>query len=641
MEQGSFLGRYQLQREIGSGSMGVVYEAWDDKLKRKVAVKTILKSQLQDPQVAAEYSGRFIQEAQNAGQLIHPNIVTVFDFGNEADVAYLVMELIHGKELKTYLDDGHVFGIGEAVVIVCQLLEALDYVHGKRIFHRDIKPANVMLESATNRVRLTDFGVARMSTSGRDGTRTGTMVGTPSYMSPEQIKGLPAGAAADLFATAVLLYQCLTLRKPFSGNGDWEIWQKIISEDPLPMASYRPDIPQALEQAVRHALAKDPLARPASARAMIDELKNAVGSAAFDPDATRVVPDGSLHLPAGDLSSLHASRPGSHFGPGLSDGDTTSGGQVTQVDAMELEFWRTIKDSTDPEEFALYLARYPNGHYAGLAQRKMAKLGSGQPGAATVLDTTGGGDADEAAQRRMREAEARERQEAEARRQAEEELARQRVQKLAEEAARVAEELAARKAAAEDAARKAAEEAAIKAAEEAAIKAAEEVAHKAAAEEAWRKAAEEAAIQAAQEAARKAAADEAARIAAEERIAARREARRKAAARKKEARKAALARAKAEAERIKAMSEAAAPPKLSPHRPVSSPGEGHRPAHLAIQEEAEAQASPATVIDSLNAMLINVWWKGRHLPSSGMGRMALIGVIGVLAGFGLVLAIST
>lgn len=304
MEQiGTFLGRYQLVRVLGRGAMGVVYEGLDPKLNRQVAVKTILKSQMQEQHVAADYSARFIREAQAVARLNHPNIVTVFDFGNEAEIAYLVMEFIRGKELKNYLDDKHVFSIAEAVAIVCDLLEALDYAHNHGIIHRDIKPANVMLDGS-GRVKLTDFGVARQSEgAGNEGTRAGTMVGTPSYMSPEQIQGLPAGAQADLFATGVLLYQCLSLQKPFVGNSEWEIWQKIVNLDPPPLSNYRAAVPPALERAMLKALAKDPKNRPATARALIVELKAALADgpmevAPFDADATLIVGLGGLGGPA-------------------------------------------------------------------------------------------------------------------------------------------------------------------------------------------------------------------------------------------------------------------------------------------------------------------------------------------------------
>jgi serine/threonine-protein kinase len=419
MEQlGEFLGRYQLVRVLGRGAMGVVYEGLDPKLNRQVAVKTILKSQMLDQQLAAEYSARFIREAQAVARLNHPNIVTVFDFGSEAEVAYLVMEFIRGKELKTYLDAKHLFGIAEAVAIVCDLLEALDYAHNNGIIHRDIKPANVMLDGG-GRVKLTDFGVARLSEGGgQDGTRAGTMVGTPSYMSPEQIKGLPAGAGADLFATGVLLYQCLSLQKPFIGTSEWDIWQKIVNEDPPPLSTYRDMVPAALERAVLRALAKDPKHRHPSARALIADLKAAVAGESFDADATRLVLGRSP--PAGAGGGHNGSIAPSRAGTTVSVADTTTHTRLQQTSfspnhEIELEFWRSIKESGDVEEFQLYLERFPTGSYSDLARRKMSKL----TGATTAVrtDTTGtenSAPADAGAALRLEQLQAQARMQAEA-----------------------------------------------------------------------------------------------------------------------------------------------------------------------------------------------------------------------------------
>jgi serine/threonine protein kinase len=419
MEQlGEFLGRYQLVRVLGRGAMGVVYEGLDPKLNRQVAVKTILKSQMLDQQLAAEYSARFIREAQAVARLNHPNIVTVFDFGSEAEVAYLVMEFIRGKELKTYLDAKHLFGIAEAVAIVCDLLEALDYAHNNGIIHRDIKPANVMLDGG-GRVKLTDFGVARLSEGGgQDGTRAGTMVGTPSYMSPEQIKGLPAGAGADLFATGVLLYQCLSLQKPFIGTSEWDIWQKIVNEDPPPLSTYRDMVPAALERTVLRALAKDPKHRHPSARALIADLKAAVAGESFDADATRLVLGRSP--PAGAGGEHNGSIAPSRSATTASVADTTTPTRLQQTSfspnhEIELEFWRSIKESGDIEEFQLYLERFPAGSYSDLARRKMSKLS----GAATPVrsDTTGtenSAPADAGAALRLEQLQAQARMQAEA-----------------------------------------------------------------------------------------------------------------------------------------------------------------------------------------------------------------------------------
>ena len=179
------LGRYQLERVLGKGAMGIVYEALDPKLHRKVAIKTILISQL-DEETAKDFSMRFVREAHAVARLNHPNIVQVYDFGEEGDMAYLVMEFIRGDELKSTLSTGRQFDRKECVRIMCELLDALDFAHEAGVVHRDIKPANVMLDSQ-GRTKLTDFGVARVTDSDRthaERTQAGTVVGTPAYMSP-------------------------------------------------------------------------------------------------------------------------------------------------------------------------------------------------------------------------------------------------------------------------------------------------------------------------------------------------------------------------------------------------------------------------------------------------------------------------
>ena len=416
MEPGTFLGRYKLGPVLGSGAMGEVYQATDPKLNgRKVAIKTILKSRMLDPKLAAEYSERFDREAAFVSSLTHPNIVTVHDFGNEAEVAYLVMEFIDGKELKTFLDAKHVFAIDEAVAIICQLLEALAYAHERFIFHRDIKPANIMIDGH-GWVKLTDFGVARQSDGSHEATLAGgTQVGTPSYMSPEQIKGIPAVAAADLFATGVVLYQCLALHKPFVGESAWEIWDQTVNADPPPLSTYRAGVPPALERAMLHALAKQAKNRPVSALAMIAELKAAIAGENFDADATRIV-SGAAAASARDGSSLAVraaggslpfqgssigagSRMGGSAGSGNTGmsmgtgaGTSMGGGSAIARETMshqnseiELEFWRSIKDSGDPEEFQLFLERFPGGNYSDLARRKMSKLATvGMPAMAPM-----------------------------------------------------------------------------------------------------------------------------------------------------------------------------------------------------------------------------------------------------------------
>src|SRR5689334_22149678 len=197
--------------------MGIVYEALDPKLNRSVAIKTILKSNL-DEELAREYSVRFREEAQAAARLNHPNIVQVYDFGEEGDVAFIVMELIRGKDLKQSFDANIRFPPKEFVRLMCELLSALDYAHQARIVHRDIKPGNIMLD-VQSRVKLMDFGVARMSDSERTHhTQMGTMVGTPAYMSPEQVQGMRVDHRSDLFSCGIVLYQFLTNQRPFKGG---------------------------------------------------------------------------------------------------------------------------------------------------------------------------------------------------------------------------------------------------------------------------------------------------------------------------------------------------------------------------------------------------------------------------------------
>ena len=175
------LGRYELRRVLGSGAMGVVYEGFDPALGRRVAVKTILKSVALDSETERAYAGRFVTEAKAVARLNHPNIVQVYDFSIEGEAGYLVMEYIEGRELRSFFEAKEVFGAAEAVRIMGELLDALEFAHQAGVVHRDVKPANVMLD-AQRRVKLADFGVARVQESER--SAAGTMVGTPAFMSP-------------------------------------------------------------------------------------------------------------------------------------------------------------------------------------------------------------------------------------------------------------------------------------------------------------------------------------------------------------------------------------------------------------------------------------------------------------------------
>lgn len=270
----SQLGRYQLSRVLGQGAMGVVYEGLDPLLNRQVAVKTILRSALLDADTLSDSSTRFVREAQAIARLNHPNIVAVFDFGEEGDVAYFVMEFIRGRELKNHFDEGTVFSVDESLRIVGELLAALEFAHRQGVIHRDVKPANVMLDEA-RRVKLTDFGVARLADASGERTMAGTMVGTPSYMSPEQIQGLAVGSRTDLFAVGIILYQFLTGSKPFPGPGAWTVQKQIVHDDQLPPSLANAQIDPLFDAIVARALAKDPALRYADATEFATALQQA------------------------------------------------------------------------------------------------------------------------------------------------------------------------------------------------------------------------------------------------------------------------------------------------------------------------------------------------------------------------------
>ncbi|HEX7055274.1 MAG TPA: protein kinase [Burkholderiales bacterium] len=362
------LGRYNIERVLGKGAMGVVYEGVDPRLGRRVAIKTILKSHL-DEETAKDYSMRFVREAQAVARLNHPNIVQVYDFGEEADIAYLVMEFIKGKELKNFFDANERFDLKEAVRIMCELCDALDFAHQHNIIHRDIKPANVMLDHQA-RTKLTDFGVARVTDSDKtsvERTQAGTMVGTPAYMSPEQITGGNIDRRTDVFSAGIILYQFLTGEKPFTGSGAWTIAKKIIQEEPPLPSSLNNAVTPLFDAVVNKALAKNPEQRYQTARDLSVALRRALEGKPEEEDADRTIV-GIMAEPV----SAPATRPAPRAEP--TRGGATGGGTAAGNQEVELEFWRAIKDGNDAEDFELYVQQFPNGIYAALAKRKIAKL---------------------------------------------------------------------------------------------------------------------------------------------------------------------------------------------------------------------------------------------------------------------------
>ncbi|WP_096697994.1 serine/threonine-protein kinase [Polaromonas sp. AER18D-145] len=361
------LGRYDIIRVLGRGAMGLVYEARDPNLDRRVAIKTIKVENLSE-EAAADYEARFRTEAHSAARLQHPNIVSVYDSDRHGDMAFLVMEFIQGEDLKHHLDGGRRYSLEDTLRMVRDLLSALDYAHRQSIVHRDIKPANLLIE-ADGRVKLTDFGVARIQDSG-EATRTqGTIVGTLKYMSPEQVQGLPIDARADLFAAGVVLYQLLTGKRPFDGDTDFAIIQQIVGHTPAAPSSFNTLLPAAIDAVVARALAKKRDQRFATAQEFSAALQEASGHAS---DPTIVPPVSPSCARAGTATDTGRSRAGGSTVK-LSTTGTDTGSTVTQE--LELVYWKDIKDSEDLEDLKGFLDRFPSGIYADLARRRLRKLG--------------------------------------------------------------------------------------------------------------------------------------------------------------------------------------------------------------------------------------------------------------------------
>jgi serine/threonine protein kinase len=269
MAETNSIGKFEIRREIGRGAMGVVYEGYDPSIKRIVALKTI-RSELSggDP---ASVIARFRREAQAAGRLNHPNIVSIYDFGDDNGVWYIAMEFVQGRELKECFESNERFKMADIVRIMSQILNALDYSHRQGVIHRDIKPANIFLLSDGS-VKVADFGIAHIESSNL--TQVGTVMGTPSYMSPEQIMGLPVDGRSDLFSAGVVLYQFLTGERPFAGSAATTM-QKVLKEDPLPPSTLNVQLPPAMDAVVRKALAKRADERFQTAQEFADAIRAA------------------------------------------------------------------------------------------------------------------------------------------------------------------------------------------------------------------------------------------------------------------------------------------------------------------------------------------------------------------------------
>ena len=268
------LGRYEVVRELGKGAMGIVYLAKDPLIGRLVALKTIRTSAHADDDEAKEFQQRFIREAQAAGILNHPAIVTVHDIGNDeaSGITFIAMEYVEGQNLKEVLTQGRALGFEQIADIIAQVAEALDFAHAKGIVHRDVKPANIILLDGY-RAKITDFGIAKIASGAANLTTTGQFLGTPNYMAPEQVKGAPVDGRTDIFALGICLYECLTRRKPFGGDSLTSISYKIVHEPFPPLQEINPQIPESFDEVVANCLAKDPARRYQRARDLANALR--------------------------------------------------------------------------------------------------------------------------------------------------------------------------------------------------------------------------------------------------------------------------------------------------------------------------------------------------------------------------------
>lgn len=235
-------GKYEERGTLGAGAMGTVVEAFDRMIERRVAVKLVKLPSGGDAE-AAEAHARFRREAQAAGRLSHPNIVAVYDYGENADTAWIVMEMVEGGSLKDILARGERLPVAETVRLMEGVLAALAYSHGRGVVHRDIKPANIML-AGDGSVKIADFGIARIESSTM--TQVGTVMGTPSYMAPEQLRGEPVDQRADIWAAGVVLYQLLTGEKPFDGNYT-ALMHRVINTEPPPPSQLAVTVPRGFD----------------------------------------------------------------------------------------------------------------------------------------------------------------------------------------------------------------------------------------------------------------------------------------------------------------------------------------------------------------------------------------------------------
>ena len=271
MKQPDKIGKYEIQGILGRGGMGAVYRGFDPAISRAVAIKTIVKSSLGADELQ-HLLARFRHEAQVVGRLAHPGIVQIYDYGEDDELAYIVMELVNGKTLHEHLLQHASYDLREVGEIIRQLLDGLGHAHAAGVVHRDVKPSNIMI-NMDGGIKISDFGIAHTESS--ELTQHGDVLGTPHYMAPEQFLGLPIGPPADLYAVGVIAYELLTDAKPFLGTTA-TVMQQVLNQRPADPSSLNPKLSPQLDKAVQRALAKEPGARYQSAREFSEAFRQAI-----------------------------------------------------------------------------------------------------------------------------------------------------------------------------------------------------------------------------------------------------------------------------------------------------------------------------------------------------------------------------
>ena len=268
--QPSTLGRYRVLKELGRGAMGVVYLGKDPTIQRFVAIKTIQLNEFEDAGKLQEIRARFFREAESTGRLSHPNIVTIYDAGEEDDLGYIAMEMLQGTILKAWTRHSTLLPVDTVLSILATVADALDYAHQQGVVHRDIKPANIMLTN--NRVvKVMDFGIATLASSSR--TKSEMVLGTPTYMSPEQIAGKKVDGRSDIYSLGVVMFELLTGRPPFTADNVSALLYAVTHTPPLRLSALRSDLPPALQTILDCALQKDPVHRYRRASELAQELR--------------------------------------------------------------------------------------------------------------------------------------------------------------------------------------------------------------------------------------------------------------------------------------------------------------------------------------------------------------------------------